>query len=399
MTGTVSRAGIDVASGSTVNLILADGASLAVQGESQGAGIDVRLGETLNIYGQCGGTGRLAATGGFCAAGIGGGYGGAGGTVTINGGVVTATGDANAAGIGGGFQGAGGAVTVNGGAVTAQGGQWGAGIGGGYRRVGGFVTIRGGTVTATGGENGAGIGGGNQGAGGEVTISGGTVTATGNGDGSGIGGGKHGEDGKVTLDETKVEVVEGMYGNGHPYVKIAEKSPVGPTCENGTIEWSDAANAWVVMPNADAATVTVARLPDGAKLAVKCGEYAVPSAAFVGFGEGKTEGVFSLALDENGVVTIGGEEIPVKPTIGDLDEGEPFTVGEGCAAVMVRAIPGLRYALWRAETLEAPAAENGGGTVWGAVGEPVVAEDATVTLTDDNPPADQAFYTIGVSVP
>ena len=118
-----------------------------------------------------------------------------------------------------------------------------------------------------------------------------------------------------------------------------------------------------------------------------------PSAAFVGFGEGKTEGVFSLALDENGVVTIGGEEIPVKPTIGDLDEGEPFAVGKGAVMVAVRAIPGLRYALVRGETVEG-CRRDGGSTVV----ESVVATGARVALTDANPPKDGAFYRIVVKI-
>lgn len=63
--------------------------------------------------------------------------------------------------------------------MTATGGESGAGIGGGYRGVGGTVTIHGGTVTATGGDYGAGIGGGDYGHGGTVTINGGTVAATG----------------------------------------------------------------------------------------------------------------------------------------------------------------------------------------------------------------------------
>lgn len=53
------------------------------------------------------------------------------------------------------------------------------GIGGGYDGNGGTVTISGGTVTATGGDNAAGIGSGDLGNGGIVNIYGGTVTATG----------------------------------------------------------------------------------------------------------------------------------------------------------------------------------------------------------------------------
>lgn len=49
--------------------------------------------------------------------------------------------------------------------------------------------------------------------------------------------------------------------------------------------------------------------------------------------------------------------------------------------------------------MTAPVAEGADGTVWGEAGEPVIATGPTVTLTDDKPPADKAFYTISVSVP
>ena len=89
--------------------------------------------------------------------------------------------------------------------------------------------------------------------------------------------------------------------------------------------------------------------------------------------------------------------VPVKPTIGDLDEGEPFAVGEGSAAVTVRAIPGLKYELRRWETLDAESAVSSKPPY--QVVTDKVAEGASVTLSDDDPPADKAFYAIGVSVP
>ena len=441
-----------------VNIILANGASLTADG-----GVRVTEGNTLNIFCQREATGKLIANGSKLCAGIGG-YGGAGGTVTINGGEVTATGGEWGAGIGGGHQGAGGTVTINGGTVTAKGGYCGAGIGGcfgdggtvtinggvvtatggyggagvggGVDGSGGEVTINGGTVTATGDAGGAGIGGGNHGAGGTVTINGGTVTATGyaggagigggyygaggtvtinggvvtaTGDagGAGIGGGEDGADGKVTLDETKVEVVGGAYGNGSSYVKIVEKKPIGPTCTGGEIELVN--GVWVVTPNAGVTAVTIANLSEGAtvvvpptvtqvngvddgQIRVKSGTYDITGAFTVSGG--------SIVLDGNGAVMIGGERIPVKPTIGDLDEGEPFTVGKGAVMVAVRAVPGLRYALVRGETVEGcrrdgGSTEEGGGTVI----ESVVATGTRVALSDANPPEGGAFYVISVSCP
>ena len=163
------------------HLILCDGAKLTAQGGDKHAGIGVAKGNALTIYGQKNGTGELVAKGGRHSAGIGGGELTAGGTVTINGGVVTANGDQWGAGIGGGSSyGAGGTVTINGGRVSANGSNGGAGIGGGALGNGGTVTINGGTVMAThtgyakdiGGGGGQGIG-----AGATVTFNGGSVKA------------------------------------------------------------------------------------------------------------------------------------------------------------------------------------------------------------------------------
>ncbi len=139
-------------------------------------------------------------------AGIGGGVGQSGGSITINGGSVKAFGSVFSAGIGGGMEGCSGTIAINGGEVLAEGGAGAAGIGGGadfyallvealvgtHVNLGGNgqdIAIAGGTVTATGGVGGAGIGGGLLGAGGSATISGGTVTATGGAGTPGIGAG------------------------------------------------------------------------------------------------------------------------------------------------------------------------------------------------------------------
>jgi hypothetical protein len=151
----------------------------------------------LTIETTATGTAVLVATAsGTGPAGIGGDYGGSGGTVTITGGTVRATGGYSAPGIGAGAFGSGGTVTITGGTVTATspGGYYYAGIGGGITDTGGTVTISGGTVTATGGFGGAGIGGAfvrGCRAGGRcgwtVAITGGTVHATGGTYAGGIG--------------------------------------------------------------------------------------------------------------------------------------------------------------------------------------------------------------------
>ncbi len=152
------------------------------------------------------GSGSLTATGGDSAAGIGSGYFGTCGDITISGGEVTATGGGGGAGIGSGFDGSCGAITISGGAVTATGGYEGAGIGSESRGTCGTITISGGTVTATGGLYAAGIGSGRSGKFSTITIGSGitSVTATmGEEAQAPIGKGKDDtSSGTVTIDET-----------------------------------------------------------------------------------------------------------------------------------------------------------------------------------------------------
>lgn len=98
----------------------------------------------------------------------------------------TLTGGVNCAGV----NTANAVLTIGGsGILNANGGIYGAGIGGGDGQSGGTVTINGGTVCAIGGKDAAGIGGGRSGPGGGVTITGAVVTATGDGAGYDIGSG------------------------------------------------------------------------------------------------------------------------------------------------------------------------------------------------------------------
>ena len=96
-----------------------------------------------------------------------------------------------------------------------------------------------------------------------------------------------------------------------------------------------------------------------------------------------------------GEVTRNGKAV----SFGDLgdDASEPFMVGEGSAAVTVKAIPGLKYTLKRTDSLRG-VEDNAPYQEWLDVASET-ATGTTVTLTDDKPPADKAFYTIGVSVP
>ena len=191
-----------------VHLILADGRTLNAT-----RGISVTSDNSLTIYGQSEGTGKLTAgiegveddyfSPMAYYAGIGGVKGNDGvyahGNITINGGSITAYGGIAAAGIGGGMgllskTGEHGTITINGGNVNATGGDQGAGIGDGSQNnaTGGNIIINGGGVTAKGGEDAAGIGGGKMARntpGRSITISGGIVNATGGSKGAGIGSG------------------------------------------------------------------------------------------------------------------------------------------------------------------------------------------------------------------
>ena len=108
-----------------------------------------------------------------------------------------------------------GNIVIESGTVTAKGcGDSSAGIGSGYLGSCGNITISGGTVTATSdsdGNSGAGIGCGYNGSCENITISGGTVTAKGGFGSAGIGSGYNGscESVTVTNDVTKVTAIKG----------------------------------------------------------------------------------------------------------------------------------------------------------------------------------------------
>lgn len=203
----------------------------------------------LTITGSTGeNAGKLEATGGYGAAGIGSKYQFKASNITINGGYVKATGGDGAAGIGGGLSGIGSYIWITGGTVTATGGDgaagigggceengsyiWitggkvkatalllgededdgsGAGIGGGYGGNGIYITISGGEVTSTASTFGAGIGGGLGGNGTDITISGGVVTATGGDGGAGIGGGGQANGEKIEITGGVIKATGGLY--------------------------------------------------------------------------------------------------------------------------------------------------------------------------------------------
>ena len=139
--------------------------------------------------------GKIIATGGSGAAGIGGANGSSVDGITIEGAAeIEAHGTGGGAGIGSGLNGTMQNIAVKGGSVKAygDGADGGAGIGCGRDELGkdsGSISIQGGTVYAQGGSLGAGIGGAGMATLESIKISGGTVEAHGGNNGCGIGNG------------------------------------------------------------------------------------------------------------------------------------------------------------------------------------------------------------------
>ena len=203
-----------------VNIILVNGATLTAP-----KGISVTEGNSLTIWGQTGGTGKILIDNVDTRfAGIGGDFDVSGyegipyGTITINGGTFDVTGGSNGAGIGGSYQSEGnGTININAGTIRATGGQGGAGIGGAYEAQTGTINITGGTITAVS-QEGAGIGSGTSSHDdlglGVISISGGFIyasTSSGyNNKGASIGGGAFSSDLSITISGGEISAPSGI---------------------------------------------------------------------------------------------------------------------------------------------------------------------------------------------
>ncbi len=210
-TGTRGGAAITTSGEGNVNIEL-DGTNRVQSGNTH-AGVEKKDNGTLTITDE-NKDGSLTATGGDFGAGIGGGEGGSGSNITIEGGKVKAIGGSLGAGIGGGKDGSGSNIAIEGGKVEASSSGGGAGIGGGSGGSGSNIAVSGGEVTAQGGVGGAGIGGGQGGSGSNITISDGKVTATGGGAGAGIGGGYVGSGSNITIEGGEVTARGDLGGAG-----------------------------------------------------------------------------------------------------------------------------------------------------------------------------------------
>ena len=240
-------AGITCLGNATITLV---GTNEVNSCENDYPGIQVGgAGTTLTINGP----GSLTSTGSFGSAGIGSGYYGSCGNITITGGSITATGGYGTAGIGSGDHGSCGDISITGGTVYAAGGAVAAGIGSGDSATCGNISITGGTITATGGSFAAGIGSGKDGSCGNITISGnarGSATKAGSSPYD-IGPGKDGTCGIVIVESNNFSGSNPMVNlstlNGN---YVAQNGDVLTGTFNGNYQISIAAGASIMLYNA-----------------------------------------------------------------------------------------------------------------------------------------------------
>ncbi len=193
------------------------------------AGIDMEEGTKLHIKDS---NGSLIAIGENDCAGIGSYYydeeGVDNGEIIIDGSTIFALSIGDGAGIGGGYEGGAGKITINGGTIWAECmSDDGSGIGVGDDGNGGEIIINGGDITALSlDDDGAGIGGADSGSIDSITINGGNIVA-GSDDGAAIGGGEESYSfgGKIIINGGNISASEwhdsdeNLIGNGDSYSK------------------------------------------------------------------------------------------------------------------------------------------------------------------------------------
>ncbi len=189
------------------------------------AGIDMEEGTKLHIKDS---NGSLVAIGENNCAGIGSYYydekGIDNGEIIIDGSTIFALSVGDGAGIGGGYEGGAGKITINGGTIWAECmSDDGSGIGVGDDGNGGEIIINGGDITALSlDDDGAGIGGADSGSIDSITINGGNIVA-GSEDGAAIGGGQDSDSfgGKIIINGGNIsasewhDADENLIGNGN----------------------------------------------------------------------------------------------------------------------------------------------------------------------------------------
>ena len=329
-----------------VHLILADECSLTAS-----QGINVAESNSLTIYAQSvgEGMGALTANGASQSAGIGGGEGQPGGTITINGGRIYAYGGSDnnngaGAGIGGGYSlyvRESGSITINGGYVTARGASagWGGGAGIGGGGCSGSinnVTITGGVIVAEGGLNGAaGIGGGgHEGELQNISITGGWIQATGHrkqgqdedeskGDANAIGDGA-GESGGAADPS-----------NFHDTVIIDGHTKTGTVYGNASLEGNAELPMGYTLTIEDGKTLTISQgvtLTNNGTITVESSGTLVNQGTIVNNGTIQLNGGSTVQTGDGPAITVGKDTTGA--TVGNdggvtLPNGGSATIGSG----------------------------------------------------------------------
>jgi len=162
---------------------------------------------------------------------------------------------------------------------------------------------------------------------------------------------------------------------------------IAPTSAGSFITVNNAGDATIVIPPSVSGICGI----NPANLKVKQGAQDI-TGAFQPKDAG--DGWYFLALDDDGSVTVDGEEIPVRPALSPIDgDGRvaetPFALGMNDVVLGVKSIPGLTYSLVRGD---APSGLANGTAVTNET-----ATGSRVRLTDAEKPAGRAFYLIRVS--
>ena len=181
--------------------------------------------------------------------------------------------------------------------------------------------------------------------------------------------------------------------NREGWFMVATKpAPVGPTSDEGQFSDPNPSSGRVTFtpndPSAAEATINLNGFTGGVEvpgtiatikgvpadqLKIQLNGYEIDNKYFAG---GDADG-FSTALSD-----------AAKPAFAEATEDvKPFEVGED-AAVTIKAVPGLKYALVRGNTVDA---------ITTTVVEATVAKEQTLKLEDKTPKADAAFYKVQVS--
>jgi len=152
---------------------------------------------------------------------------------------------------------------------------------------------------------------------------------------------------EVVEESGKLALVVGPAIEGGDASVVIEGDKVVVTPNDGITEitLSNVGEKQVEIPSS---VVKVGGVGDCKMLTVKSGSHDVTKAMKFT----TADGGFVIGLDEAAVVTVGGEEIPVRPVLADGDGETPFEVKDGQLVFKVKTIPGLKYEVLASDSLD-----------------------------------------------